>query len=238
MPVLEVLVRLLLIAGSAGINLDGHLSVWLSAAVGLAAMVATVELAVRPYGATLFDRLLMMAGSLLAALILLGVVLNFTPWGMTLETWNVAWAVLGLLVLFWRRQSRTQVRLPKIPINVLSLSIVLAAAIIIGAGALAISAVRKWDGKPVLAFSLVSSSATTITTEIDATSVSGRYSIVAFPQVRKTSRYTSKPISVSAGTGGQTIQERVPVSAKGTWVIDLEPADGGTVIRELIVDVE
>lgn len=237
MSVLEVLVRLLLIAGSSGINLDGHLSAWLSGIVGLVAMAATVELAVRPYAAKLFDRLLLMAGSLIAALIVLGFVLNLTPWGMTLETWNVAWAALGLLVLCWQRRSRTV--LPKVPLNVVTMSIVVAGVIIVGAGTLAISAVNKWDGKPVLAFSEVSASATSVITEIDATSVSGSYSIVAFPQASKTknSRYTSKPFSISAGTGGQTIQEQVPVAVKGTWVIDLEPAHGGTVLRELIVDV-
>jgi hypothetical protein len=232
---LEVLVRLIVIGGSAGINLDGHLSTWISGSLGLVAMVATAELAVRPYGAKVFDRLLLIAGSLVVTLILLGVVLNVAPWGLTRGTWNAAWLVLSILVLFWRRGIRTRVILPGRFINVVSLSIVVAAAIIVGAGVLAINGVKKWDEKSILSFSLVSSSSTNITTEINATSVRGSYSIVAFSQTHKKSHYMSKPFSVSAGSSGETVQEQVPVKVRGPWVINLESA--GKVVRELIVDV-
>ena len=237
MLVLEVAARLVLIFSSAGINLAGYANPWISGIIGLASIAATAELAVRPYGSKVVDRMLLAAGSLIVTIILLGLLLNFTPWGLTRGTWNIAWAVVGISVLIWRRRIRTKVRLRKIPINALSLSIVAAAVIIVGAAALAASGVHKWDGQSKMSFSLAAVSSTTVATEIDATSWSGNYSIVAFLQDHEQTRYTSKPFEVTGGRGGVTVQEQVPIEAKGRWVIALEPAGGGTAIRELIVDI-
>lgn len=237
MSPVEVLVRLILIAGSACINLDGHINAWVSGSVGLVSMLATAELAIRPYGAKVFDRLLLMAGSLVTTFIILGLLLNLTPWGLTLETWNAAWGVVSIFVLVWRRGDRTHIVIPRKFLNVFSLSIVIAIIIIIGAGVLAIDGVKKWDEKSVLSFSLVSSSSTSVVTQINATSISGSYSIAAFSQTNKASHYTSRLFSISAGSDGQMIRERIPVRTKGRWVIDLDSADGGKVVRELIIDV-
>lgn len=237
MSALEVLVRLILIAGSACINLDDHINVWVSGSVGLVSILATAELAVRPYSARVFDRLLLMAGGLVATFIILGLLLNLTPWGLTLETWNAAWGVVSILVLIWRRGDRTHIVIPKKFVNVFSLSVVIAIIIIIGAGVLAIDGMKKWDEKSVLSFSLVSSSSTSIVTQINATSISGSYSIAAFSRTNKASHYTSRPFSVSAGSNGQMIRERIPVMVKGPWVIDLDSTDGGKVVRELIINV-
>jgi hypothetical protein len=234
---LEVLVRLILIAGSVCINLDGHINVWVSGIVGLVTILATAELAVRPYGAKIFDRLLLMAGGLVATFIILGLLLNLTPWGLTLETWNAAWGAVSILVLIWRRGSRTHIVIPRGFINVFGLSVVVAVIIIIGAGVLAIDGVKKWDEKSVLSFSLVASSSTSVVTQINATSISGIYSITAFSKTNKASHYSSEPFSISAGSDGQMIRERIPVNAKGSWVIDLDSADGRNVVRELIIDV-
>lgn len=237
MSLLEVLIRLILIAGSACINLDGHINVWISGIVGLVSILATAELAVRPYGAKVFDRLLLMAGGLITTFIILGLLLNLTPLGLTLETWNAAWGVISVSVLIWRRGNRTQIVVPKGFVNVFSLSVVVAIIIIIGAGVLAIDGVRKWDEKSVLSFSLVSSNSTSVVTQINATSISGSYSIAAFSQTNTASHYTSRPFSISAGRDGQMIRERIPVKANGRWVIDLDSADGDKVVRELIIDV-
>jgi hypothetical protein len=233
----EVAVRLLLILGSAGINLDGQANPWVSGIISLASIAATAELAVRPYGSKVLDRLLLAAGGLVVTLILLGLLVNLTPLGLTRGTWNIAWAALSIFVLFWRRDSRTEVSFRRIPINALSLSIVAAAAIIAGAAALAASGVHKWEGQSTLSFSLAAVSSTVVTTEINATSVSGGYSIVAFLQSHKQTHYTSKPFELTADRSGATVREQVPIGARGRWVIDLEPAGGGTVLRELIVDI-
>ena len=238
MSIIEVVVRLILIGSSAGVNLDGHSNVWISGSLGLVAMMATIELAVRPYGKEVFDRLLLMAGSLVVTLIILGLVLNVTPWGLTLTTWNAAWVFLSILVLFWRRRNRTHVVLPTGIFNMLSVSIAFSAAIIIAAGALAIEGVRKWDAQPILSFSLVSSSSTTVTTEINAASTRGTYRIVAFSRHDRASHYTSEPFTVTAGKGGETVQEKVPVKGGGAWVFDLKSNGDGKILRELIVDVE
>lgn len=233
----EVAARLALICVSAGINLAGPVNPWISGIIGLISIAATVELAVRPYGSKAFDRLLLMAGSLVVTLVLLGLLLNLTPWGLTRGTWNLIWAVLSILVLFWRRGIRTQLVIPRMPINALSLSIVAAAVIIAGAAALVASGVHKWGGQSTLSFALEAVSSRNVTTEINATSVSGSYSMVAFLQNDKKTHYTSKPFEVSAGPSGTTVREQVPIRANGRWVIDLEPAGGGQALRELIVDV-
>jgi hypothetical protein len=235
MSALEVLVRLIVIGGATGTNLDGYLNVWITAILGLISMVATAELAVRPYSAKIIGRLLLIAGSVVVTLVVLGVTLNLTPWGLNRVTWNGAWAVLGVLVLFWRREVRTHVVPPTRFINVVSLSIIVSAAIIVGAGILAIDGVKKWDEKPTLSFSLISSSSSGITTQVNATSVSGVYSIQAYSQAHKASRYMGKPFSVSAGGSGESIKERVTVKVRGRWTVDLVSA--GKVVRELIVDV-
>jgi hypothetical protein len=238
MSVLEIVSRLVLIGGSTFANLDGHINVWVSGILGLASLLATVELAVRPYGAKVFDRLLLMAGGLVVTFIILGLVLNLTPFGLTLGTWNAAWGVLSIGVLIWRRGSRSPITLPGRAVNVFNLSVVVAAAIIIGAGFLAVDGVKKWDAKTVLSFSLVSSSSTSVVTQINATSVNDAYAIKAFSQSHKTSHYMSKPFNISAGSNGQTLQEQVPVNAKGPWVIDLVSGNTGKVVRELIIDVD
>ena len=237
MSVLEIALRLLLIGSSTVANLDGHINVWISGILGLASLLATAELAIRPYGRTVFERLLLMAGGLVVTFIILGLVLNLTPFGLTLGTWNAAWGVLSVAVLIWRRGSRSQIVLPGRLLNVFGLSVVVATVIIIGAAVLAIDGVKKWDAKTVLSFSLVSSSSTSVVTQINATSVNGDYTIKAFSKAHKASRYTSKPFTVSAGSDGQTLQEQVPVNAKGAWVIDLQSGATGTVVRELIIDV-
>jgi hypothetical protein len=234
---LEVAVRLVLILGSAGINLDGHANPWISGIISVASIAATAELAVRPYGSKVLDRLLLAAGSLVVTLLLLGLLLNLLPWGLTRGTWNLTWAVLSILVLVRRRGVLTGIRFPRIPINVLSLSIVAAAAIIAGAAALVASGVHKWEGQPALSFSLAAVSSKTIATEIDATSMSGSYSIVSIVQYSKKAYYTSKPFEVTAGRSGATLRERVPIGGKGRWIIDLEPAGGGKALRELIVNI-
>jgi len=234
--VLEAAVRLILILVSAGVNLDGHASPWVSGIVSLISIAATVELAVRPYGSKIFDRLLLAAGSLIVTLILLGLLLNFLPWGLTRGTWNLTGALLSIVVLFWRRRELTGIRFPRVRVNVLSLSVMAAAVIIAGAAALAASGVHKWDGQSTLAFSLAGVTSTSVATQIDATSVSGSYSIVAMIQFDKKTYYTSKPFNVTAGPSGATLLEQVPISGKGRWVIDLEPAGGGKALRELIVD--
>ena len=237
MSVLEIASRLLLIGSSTFVNLDGHINVWVSGILGLASMLATAELAARPYGAKVFDRLLLMTGGLVVTFIILGLVLNLTPFGLTLGTWNAAWGVLSIGVLIWRRSNRSQIVLPGRLFNVFSVSVVVAAVIIIGAAVLAIDGVKKWDAKTILSFSLVSSSSTSVITQINATSINGDYTIKAFSQIHKASHYTSKPFTVAAGSDGQILQEQVPVNAKGPWVIDLESGDTGKVVRELIIDV-
>lgn len=237
MSALEIVLRLALTGGSAGVNLVGSLNVWISGILGLASMVATAELAVRPYGSSVFDRLLLMAGGLVAAFILLGIALNFTPWGLTRETWNASWAVVSILVLIARRGTRARFTAPRRSAITLTLSIAAAAAIILGAGWLALAGVAKSDSEPVLSLSLVSENSTNMIVEVDARSVKGSYRIVAFPEEQKSAVYVSAPLSLSAGPDGESVRRQVPARDKGTWVVYLRAAAGGKALRELIANI-
>jgi hypothetical protein len=112
-----------------------------------------------------------------------------------------------------------------------------AVAIFVAAGIVAMSGVRIWNQKPMLAFSLVSKSSSNVVVKIDAISTNATYRIVAQSGSRKAHHYSSAPILVSAGGEGQSLHESVPVNAPGRWVIDLNTVNGATGVRELIVNV-
>jgi hypothetical protein len=74
----------------------------------------------------------------------------------------------------------------------------------------------------MLAFSIVSQTTDAIVVEIEASSTSGAYQIVATPKNQEDQQYTSAVLTIRAGGGGLQLQERVPVSTPGTWMIGLK----------------
>ena len=232
----EVALRLTLIAclcGAIGYNV----AEWIIAPVGLMAIVATAELAVRPYGRNGIDRLLLGCGAVVTTLILTGLILAITPWGLTATTWTVAWTILSIGVLIWRRRLGISVRRPAVKTGPLSVWLFAASAILIGAGMLALAGVRDWNRQPVMAFALESTDAHSVVVGIDAASSYERYRIEAISEVPGARRYLSAPFTVSAGGDGKRILERVPTNTLGFWTIRLESASNGAVLRWLRVDV-
>jgi uncharacterized membrane protein len=105
------MLRLALIVGLP-VAIAYNAATWIAAPVGLMAIAATVELAVRPYAANVIDRLLLACGAVVTTLILVGLGLNLTSWGLTRGTWTVAWTILSIGVLAWRRGLGAGIRKP------------------------------------------------------------------------------------------------------------------------------
>jgi hypothetical protein len=236
---LEAALRLVLIAGLLAV-IAASPAVWVTAPVALVAIAATAELAVRPYGADPASRLLLACGALVTVLILAGLALNLLPWGLTRLTWAAAWLVISVAVLVWRRNSATDLawlnRLKSLgrpggPGLAMGLWITAAAVIVAAAVVVAQAGVRNWDRKPVLAFSVVSRDTQAVVVQIQATSVTDRYQIVATSQGRPQGHYASPYFTVAAGGTGTQIRKRVPLSRAGTWIIDLQ--SGGQTVRKL-----
>jgi hypothetical protein len=234
-PRLEVTLRLVLIAGLLAV-IAASPAVWVTAPVALVAIAATAELAVRPYGADPASRLLLACGALVTVLILAGLALNVAPWGLTRLTWGAAWLVISVAVLVWRRHSGTDLawlsRLrptgrPGGPGLAMGLWITAAAVILVAAVVLAQAGVRNWDRRPVLAFSVVSRDTRAVVVQVQATSVTDRYQIVATGP----GHYTTPYFTVAAGGTGTQVRKRVPLSRAGTWIIDLQ--SGGQTVRKL-----
>jgi hypothetical protein len=233
----EIALRLALIACLfAAIAFD--LTLWIAAPLGLIVIATTGELAVRPYAANAVDRLLLVCGTVVTALVLLGLGLNLTPWGLTRTTWAVTWAILSVGVLAWRGRLRTDIGLRAGEIGSLALWLLSASLIFVIAGMLALTGVRQWNGRSTLAFSFESASAGSVVVEIDATSITGRYRIAAMSKVAGARPYFSRPFTIRSGSDGERFFKHVPVNIAGVWIISLESATNGAALRRLKVVVQ
>jgi hypothetical protein len=236
---LEATLRMTLIASLFGAFMYG-VTVWIIAPLGLISIAATAELAVRPYATNAADRLLLACGSIVTTLILVGLALNLTPWGLTRTTWNAAWLIVSISVLAWRRRlatNITNIRLPWAETRSLSVWIATASLILIAAVILALAGVRISDRQPVLALSVVSRNTDSVVVEIEATSITGEYQIMATSRAPKALQYSSGLLTIKAGSNGEQVRTRVPLNVAGTWTIDLESAYGDAIIRWLKVDL-
>lgn len=234
----EVTLRLAPIAALSAAIVCG-VSVWITAPLSLLAIAVTAELAVRPYANNVADRLLLSCGAVVTILIIAGIVLNMTPWGLTQATWGATWLTVSIGVLIWRRGTTTGV--PRLPAEMRSLSLwgamALAAVIFVGAVTLALAGVRRSAQQPDLAFSLISKSGNSVIVEVEATSFSGSYYIVTASSEPAAHQYSSPLLTIRAGSAGEQVRERVPINGPGTWTIDLNSANDGTTVRWLKVDL-
>jgi hypothetical protein len=232
----EITLRAALIIGLlAAIAYD--IDIWIAAPLGLLTIAVTAELAIRPYAASSIDRLLLGCGITITASILIGIGLNLTPWGLTRITLTIAWTIVNFGVLAWRRKLSTHIGKSVSGIISFGPWVLLASVILIAAGVLAVAGVRQWNRQPVLAFALISTSPDSVVVEIDSTSLSNRYRIVAASKSSGARQYSSAPLTVKSGRDGQRIFERVPINVAGVWTINLESVNDGTVVRWLKVDV-
>jgi hypothetical protein len=231
----EIALRLILIASLFAAIFSG-VTVWLMAPLGLIAIAATTELAVRPYSANSVDRLLLGCGAVVTAFIVIGLALNLTPWGLTKTTWNAAFLVVSIGVLIWRREIRTNFGWPAAEMRSLGGWMVAASLMLVAAGIVTLAGVQRSDQQPVLAFSVVSESTNAVVVEMEATSITGSYQITATSKGPKARTYSSALFTVNAGSDGEQIRKRVPISIAGSWTIYLRSADEGKNVRKLEVD--
>ncbi|HEY2237906.1 MAG TPA: hypothetical protein VGI21_03900 [Streptosporangiaceae bacterium] len=234
----EVITRLALTAAVLAVIAVSPV-VWVAAPVALVAIAATAELAVRPYADDPAGRLLLACGAVVTGLILAGLALNLLPEGLTRLTWALAWLAISVAVLIWRRHSATDLswlRNLGRSGRALALGAWMVAAVVILAGAvvLAQAGVRNWDRRPDLAFSVVSRTPRAVVVQIQATSTTRRYQIVATRQGQAAGHYTSPFFTVAAGGSGIQLDKQVPLGASGQWIIDLQ-ADGTTVRKLQVV---
>jgi len=232
----EIILRAVLIIGLLA-AIAYNINVWIAAPLGLLTIAATAELAIRPYAASSIDRLLLGCGITVTAFILIGIGLNLTPWGLTRITLTFAWTIINFGVLVWRRKLGTHIEKPLGGIISFGPWVLLASMVLIAAGVLAVVGVRQWNRQPVLAFALTSTSPDSVVVEIDSTSLSDRYRIVAASKSSGALQYSSAPLTVKSGGDGQRIFERVPINVAGVWTINLESLNDGTVVRWLKVDI-
>lgn len=238
MSKLEVLFRAVLNACTVAAIALG-LSAWIATPLFIASVTVTGELGLRPYRRSVIEKTLLICGATVTILILIGLCLDLTPWGLTRITWAFSWLAVSFAVLIWRRDSGTSIAVDRIRSYgarhwLTCLYVLAAAAIFVVAGILAVAGVRIWNQKPMLAFALVSESPSAVVVKIDAVSTNSTYRIMA---TSGNNFYISPPISVRAGGQGQALNESVPISVPGRWAIDLTAVNESTGLRELIVDV-
>jgi|SRR5215471_8120508 len=231
----ELALRLALIASPFGAVASG-LPAWITAPLSFLSIAVTAELAVRPYGTSAVDRVLLGCGAVVTTLILVGIILNLTPWGLTQVTWNVAWLILSVGILVWRRRLGTHISLPVSGLGVLAAWAAAGVLIIAAAGMLALAGVRHVARQPVLAFALVVKKPNSVIVEVEATSMTGKYHILATSDTAGARQYTSPVFAVKAGENGTRVLREVPINTPGFWTIDLESADSGSVVRWLRVN--
>jgi hypothetical protein len=240
MPRRELIVRAALNVAIVAAIAAG-LSPWFATPLFLVGVAATAELAVRNYSANGVEKALLICGATVTAFILVGLFLNFTPLGLTRASWGASWLVISTGVLVWRRDSATPIRRDDIKSYILrhwviGLYGIAALAIFVGAVYLAMAGVWSSNQRPMLAFSLVSKSASQVVVKINATSTTGTYRIVA-QSGNRPPHYSSSPISVNADGNGETLVENVPVNVPGRWTIHLNSVNGSNSSRELIINV-
>jgi hypothetical protein len=231
----EIALRVALIIGSA-VAINEHASAWVTAPLSLIAIATTIELAVRPYARSTVDRVLIGCGSGVVALILLGLILNLTPSGLTRTTWSVTWAVVGLGVLIWRRNAGVSVDIARIRVPPSAFWAVPVVAVLVAAGFVAQAGVNN-EKHPVLALSLLSQTTRDVQVQINATSISGSYRLRAQSDTPGAQAYTSPEFDISAGSAGARIVRKVPTNFPSRWTITLAAVHGNPFTRELIVDV-
>lgn len=238
---LELVLRAILnvcVAVTIGLGLNA----WIAIPLFLAGVVTTGELAARSNARDGVEIILLICGGTVTTAILIGLLLNLTPWGLTRVTWAVCWFVVSSAVLVRRRTSGTSIPIDRIRSNfrhhwITGLYGLAALAIFVVAVLIARAGVRIDSQKPLLEFSLVSKSSSSVVVQIHAISTDGAYRITAESASLHARHYSSPPIRVNAGPDGQTLNESVPVNVAGRWEIYLNVISGSSGSRELIIDV-
>jgi hypothetical protein len=180
------------------------------------------------------ERNLMAAGGVAVLLILLGLVLNYVPGGLTRSSYGVGWAVVSwaLLLAISPRRGHVGLRRASLPMvaSLGMLGVVTAVAFQIGwAG------VHKQDQHPVLALSSPAYSGTEAQILIESVNAGGVYELLVLPDGRLSGADLRLVELGSKGTHSAEVSVDLP-SARCYWKVVLRPPGRqGAVERELIL---
>jgi hypothetical protein len=182
------------------------------------------------------ERCLMAAGGVAVLLILLGLVLNDVPGGLTRSSYGVGWAVVSwaLLAVVAPRQGLggAGLRRASIPI-VLSLGLLGAATAV--AFQIGSAGVHKRDQQPVLALSSPAYGGTEAEILVGSVNAGGAYEVLVLPDGRLAGAYSRLVELGAKGAHSTHVSVQLPV-ARSYWKVVLRPRGSqGTAERELIL---
>jgi hypothetical protein len=182
------------------------------------------------------ERSLMAAGGVAVLLILLGLVLNYLPGGLTPSSYGVGWAVVSwaLLVTVSPRPGLAGVGLrhASIPMAV-SLAVLGAATAV--AFQIASAGVHKQDQRPVLALSSPAYGGTEAEILVGSVNAGGVYELLVLPDGRLSGAYSRLVELGAKGSHSAKVSVDLP-SARCYWKVALRPRGWqGAVERELIL---
>ena len=182
------------------------------------------------------ERCLMAAGGVVVLLILLGLVLNYVPGGLTPSSYGVGWAVVSwaLLVAVSPRRGLAGVGLRGVSIPiVVSLGILGAATAV--AFQIGSAGVHKQDQEPVLALSSPVYGGTEAQILVESVNAGGVYELLVLPDGRLSGAYSRLVELGAKGTRSAEVSVDLP-SARCYWKVVLRPPGRqGAAERELIL---
>jgi hypothetical protein len=182
------------------------------------------------------ERYLMATGGVAVLLILLGLVLNYVPGGLTPSSYGVGWAVVSwaLLVAVSPRRDLGGVGLRRASIPmVVSLGILgTATAVALQIGS---AGVHKQDQQPVLALSSPGYGGTEAQILVGSVNAGGVYELLVLPDGRLSGAYSRLVELGAKGTHSAEVSVDLP-SARCYWKVVLRPRGWqGSAERELIL---
>ncbi len=208
-----------------------------TAGLGLATLANTGELltAVAPH-ADRVTRWLLAGTGVAVLLILLGLLLNEAPGGLTATSWQIGWAAVSavaLLVVRGRVESRLAFSLSIRRSLVVPFAVLLAfvpAGLVLGA-----AGVRMQNGRPLLELSTPTHSASRAQVVVHSVDVGGSYALQVIPDGEATEASQPQPVTLAAlRTQSLSFALSLPV-AERYWKVVLRALPSQTVERELIL---
>jgi hypothetical protein len=181
------------------------------------------------------ERCLASAGGVAVLLILLGVLLNYAPGGITTSSYAVGWALVSwaLLVLASRQHRAAHAGLGGATAPLAMSLAMLAAATAVGYE-IGSAAVRKQEQQPVLALSALSYGAHNAQILVSSVNAGGIYELLVLPDGHIRGARGSSVELAQRGAHSTELSVALP-PAQCSWKLLLRPRNQPTAERELIL---
>jgi hypothetical protein len=225
----EFAIRLLVIYGAGVLGVIGAKGN-IAAPLAVLSIFLTAELAARAPGREGIDRVVRIFGSVLVALVLGGVALNFLPEGLTRQTWSAFWVALSLVVLWWRRREATSFGWLKKRAGAQTAWFGASAVVVLVAFVVAVQGANK-DLQSPLQMWVDGKSAGSIAVAVSSGKSEGPFRFVVSPDVTQTDAFA--PFEVQPGAA---VERSIPVAGSTRYDIHLVDVATGAVLRTVIVD--